>query len=150
MSKDNSPRLLEIPPDWTEEERPILPGSAPVIHHALPIRVLYLVIGIFIGICGGLGNGLITANLPQLQGEYGLTPLEATWLPLSYVMANISANLLLFKARQQFGLRWFSELILLAFMLVILMHIFVHTYPMAILVRLVSGFVGAPLSSLGL
>lgn len=67
-----------------------------------------------------------------------------------YVMANVSANLLLFKARQQFGLRWFSEISLLMFMLVMFIHIFVQNYPMALLVRAIGGFVAAPLSSLGL
>jgi hypothetical protein len=35
----------------------------------------------------GLSNGFITANLPLIQGEYGLTPSEAAWLPAAYVMA---------------------------------------------------------------
>jgi hypothetical protein len=43
-------------------------------------------------------NGFITANLPLIQGEYGLTPSEAAWLPAAYVMANVSSNLILFKA----------------------------------------------------
>lgn len=146
----DTPRLLETPPDWTPEERPTLPGSPPSLSHSRTTHFFYLVIGVFISITGGLGTGIITANLPQIQGEYGLTPAEAAWIPAAYVMANISANLILFKARQQYGLRKFTELALLGFMLVILLHIFVQHYAMAVFVRAVSGFMAAPLGSLGM
>lgn len=59
--------------------------------------------GTFIALTAGLSSSFITANLPQLQGEYGLTPVESAWLPAAYVMANVSSNLILFKARQQYG-----------------------------------------------
>lgn len=147
---DQQPRYLETPPDWTPEERPVLPGSPPSIAHSRGKRYLYLIIGVFIAISAGLSNGFITANLPQLQGEYGLTPTEVAWLPAVYVMANVSANLILFKARQQYGLRLFSEIGLLAFIAVITMHIFVHSYHSALFVRFFSGLVAAPLSSLGM
>lgn len=65
-------------------------------------------------------------------------------------MANVGSNLILFKARQQYGLRLFSESALIIFSLVLLLHIFVQTYEMAVLVRFVSGFVSAPLTSLGI
>ncbi|OUY07445.1 MFS transporter [Acinetobacter populi] len=146
----DTPRLLETPPDWTAEERPTLPGSPPSITHSKTTHFFYLVIGIFISITGGLGTGFITANLPQIQGEYSLTPLETAWLPAAYVMANISANLILFKARQQYGLRLFTEIALLGYMALILLHIFVQNYEMALFVRAMSGLLAAPLSSLGM
>lgn len=146
----NSPRILQTPPDWTPEEKPTLPGSPPNIAHSYPKRLVYFTIGIFVAICGGLSNGFISANLPQIQGEYGLTPSQVVWLPAVFVIGNLSSNLLLFKARQQYGLRWFTELFLLAYMLLMFIHIFVQNYPMVLLVRGVSGFVGAPLSSLGM
>ncbi|WP_343597561.1 MFS transporter [Acinetobacter sp.] len=147
---DKQPRYLEAPPDWTPDERPILPGSPPSIAHSRGKRYLYFIIGTFIAISAGLSNGFITANLPQLQGEYGLTPIEVAWLPAVYVMANVSSNLILFKARQQYGLRLFSEVGLLAFIVVMTMHIFVHNYHSALFVRFFSGLVAAPLSSLGM
>lgn len=147
---DKQPRLLEPTPDWTPEERPTLPGSPAVINHPNHKRVLYLIIGIFIAISGSLSNGFITANLPLIQGEYGLTPSEAAWIPAVYVMANVSSNLILFKARQQYGLRLFSELGLILFIAVLIMHLVVHTFHMALFVRFVSGLVAAPLSSLGM
>ncbi len=147
---DKSPRLLEPAPDWTPEERPTLPGSPAAIAHPTYKKLIYFFIGVFVAISGSLSNGFITANLPLIQGEYSLTPAEAAWIPAAYVMANISSNLILFKARQQYGLRLFSEIGLVLFITVLFLHIFVHTFEMALLVRIISGLVAAPLSSLGM
>lgn len=144
------PRLLEPAPDWTTEEKPTLPGSPAAIAHPSYKRFLYFFIGLFIAISGSLSNGFITANLPLIQGEYGLTSSEIAWIPAAYVMANVSSNLILFKARQQYGLRLFSEIGLLMFIAVLILHIFVNTFEMAVFVRLISGLVAAPLSSLGM
>lgn len=144
------PRLLETPPDWTDAEKPTLPGSPAVIAHPNFKRFLYFTIGLFIAIAGSLSNGFITANLPLIQGEYGLTPSQAAWLPAAYVMANVGANLVLFKSRQQFGLRLFSEVALVLFCAVLVLHLFVQTFEMAVFTRAISGFVSAPLSSLGM
>lgn len=144
------PRLLEPAPDWTAEEKPTLPGSPAAIAHPVYKRILYFVIGLVVAISGSLSNGFITANLPLIQGEYGLTPSEAAWIPAAYVMANVSSNLILFKARQQYGLRLFSEIGLVVFIAVMVLHLYVHTFEMAVFVRMVSGLVAAPLSSLGM
>ena len=145
-----TPRYLETPPDWSADEKPTLPGSPASIVHSIPKRFAYFFIGVFICISASLSNGFITANLPIFQGEYGLTPSQAAWLPAAYVMANASANLIIFKARQQFGLRLFSEVGLLVFIGVLILHIFVHTYEMALFARFIAGFAAAPLSSLGM
>lgn len=147
---EKTPRLLEPAPDWTPEERPTLPGSPAAIAHPLPKKLIYFFIGLFVAISGSLSNGFITANLPLIQGEYALSPSEAAWIPAAYVMANISSNLLLFKARQQYGLRLFSEIGLVLFIVVLILHLFVHTFEMALFVRIMSGLVAAPLSSLGM
>ena len=147
---EKTPRLLEPAPDWTPEERPTLPGSPAAIAHPTHKKLIYFVIGIFVAISGSLSNGFITANLPLIQGEYSLTPAEAAWIPAAYVMANISSNMILFKARQQYGLRLFSEIGLVLFFAVLILHIFVQTFEMALFVRVISGLVAAPLSSLGM
>ncbi|ENX34451.1 hypothetical protein F889_01733 [Acinetobacter colistiniresistens] len=147
---DKSPRYLETPPDWSADERPTLPGSPAAIAHARPKRFAYFIIGLLICIAASLSNGFIVANLPIFQGEYGLTPSQAAWLPAAYVMANVSSNLILFKARQQYGLRLFSEIGLLVFIGVLVLHIFVKTYEMALFVRFIAGLAAAPLSSLGM
>ena len=65
-------------------------------------------------------------------------------------MANVSSNLILFKARQQYGLRVFSEIGLVIFYCRAGFAHFVHTYEMALFARVVAGLAGAPLSSLGM
>jgi MFS family permease len=114
------------------------------------MRVAYLLVGAIVTITGGLGNALVTANLVYLQGNLGAYYSEANWLPAAYVMTNASANLLLVKFRQQFGLRLFAELSLLLYALVTFAHLFVNDLQSAIAVRAAHGMVAAALSSLGL
>ncbi|WOE31543.1 MULTISPECIES: MFS transporter [unclassified Acinetobacter] len=147
---ENKPTIIGPIPDWTDDEKPTLPGSPAFIQRSLPVRSIYLLIGFFIAIAGSLSNGFITANLPIFEGQYALTASEAALIPAVYVMANVSSNLLLFKSRQQFGLRAYSEVGLLIFIIVILLHLFVHTFAMALFVRAISGLTAAPLSSLGM
>ena len=117
------PVFLEPPPNWTPEERPMLPGSPAAIYHRPSVRAAYAAVGVLVGITGGLGNALVSANLPQIQGQLGLTPSEGAWLPAAYVMVNVTSNLLLFKFRQQFGIRRFAELGIFAYVMVTLLHV---------------------------
>ncbi len=137
-------------PDWTPDERPTIPGSPSTPWHPPGRRVAYFIIGILVILTGGLGNALVSANLANIQGELGLTPVEGAWLPAVYVMVNVSANLLLFKARQQYGMRIFAEIGITAYAVVTLMHLFVHNYETAVIIRAVSGFAAAPMSALGI
>lgn len=145
-----TPEYIEKPPNWTADERPALPGSPASITHARPIAILYFIIGMFVTISGGMGNGFTTANLPYLQGEYGLTTTQAAWFPAVYVIGSISSSILAYKARQQQGIRWFTEVSLFAFLVVTGLHLLTHSYELALLVRGLSGFAGGTLSTLGL
>jgi MFS family permease len=139
---------LERAPDWTDEERPSMPGSAPSIAHAPPLRLAYAGVGVLLALTGGLGNALVGANLPNIQGHLGLTPTEGAWIPAAYLMVNVSSNLVLFKVRQQYGLRRFAEVGLLASALVSFLHLFVESFGMAVFVRAASGLAAAPLSAM--
>ncbi|RYY82271.1 MAG: hypothetical protein EOO24_40650, partial [Comamonadaceae bacterium] len=110
MNAATSPRVLAPVPDWEPHEKPFLPGSPAALSHAWPVRIAYALVAVLVGLTGGLGSALITANLPTIQGQLGLTPAEGAWLPAAYVMVNVTANLLVFKFRQQFGMRLFAEL----------------------------------------
>ncbi|MDA7417650.1 MFS transporter [Xenophilus arseniciresistens] len=143
-----SPRVLAPLPDWEPHEKPFLPGSPAALSHAWPVRIAYALVAILVGLTGGLGSSLITANLPVIQGQLGLTPAEGAWLPAAYVMVNVTANLLVFKFRQQFGMRLFAELALGLYAALALLHLVVDGYAMAIAVRAASGFVGAAASTL--
>ena len=75
--------------------------------------------------------------------------MEGAWLTAAYAMVNLSANLIIFKMRQQYGIRRFTEIALMGYLGITLLHLFVDDYATTLLVRGVSGFVAAPLSSLG-
>ncbi|WP_338334619.1 MFS transporter [Xanthomonas euvesicatoria] len=136
--------------DWQPHERPTLPGSASTPLHPIRRRIQYGLVGAVVALTGGLSNALVTANLPYLQGTLGAYATEMAWLPAAYVMTNMSANLLLVKFRQQFGLRRFTEIFLALYALIAFAHLFVHSLSSAITVRAAHGLVGAALSSLGL
>ncbi|ROM94275.1 MFS transporter [Pseudomonas brassicacearum] len=138
------------PRNWQPHERPSLPGSPSTPLHPTPKRLAYALVGLLVALTGGLGNALVVANLPYLQGALGATTAEMAWLPAAYVMTNVSMNLLLVKFRQQYGLRAFTEVFLVLYALVTFGHLFVNDLSSAIAVRAAHGMVGAALSSLGL
>jgi len=139
-----------VPRQWQPHERPSLPGSASTPLHSTPRRIAFALVGIVVALTGGLSNALVTANLAYLQGTLGAYAAEMAWLPAAYVMTNMSANLILVKFRQQFGLRLFTEIFLSLYALIAFAHLFVHSLGSAISVRAAHGLVGAALSSLGL
>jgi len=143
-------QLLRPTPDWEEHEKPTLPGSASMPYHTPAVRLAYALVALLVGITGGLGNALVSANLPTIQGQLGLTPSEATWLPAAYVMVNVTVNLMVFKFRQQYGLRLFAEIGLALYVAVTLLHLLVGGFGMAVAVRAVSGFAGASATTLSM
>ena len=138
------------PRNWQPHEKPSLPGSPSTPLHSNPKRLAYALVGVLVAVTGGLGNSLVVANLPYLQGALGATTAEMAWLPAAFVMTNVSMNLLLVKFRQQFGLRAFTEVFLVLYALVTFGHLFVNDLNSAVAVRAAHGMVGAALSSLGL
>ncbi|MCD5992660.1 MFS transporter [Pseudomonas sp. CDFA 602] len=138
------------PREWAAHERPTMPGSPSTPLHSTARRWAFAIVGLIVALTGGLGNGLVVANLPYLQGALGATSQDIAWLPAAYIMTNVSMNLLLVKFRQQFGLRAFTELFLVLYALVTLAHLFVNDIESAVAVRAAHGMVGAALSTLGL
>ncbi|RMV31838.1 Transporter [Pseudomonas savastanoi pv. phaseolicola] len=138
------------PREWAAHERPTMPGSPSTPLHSDARRWAFALVGVIVALTGGLGNALVVANLPYLQGALGATSQDIAWLPAAYIMTNLSMNLLLVKFRQQFGLRAFTELFLVLYALVTLAHLFVNDIDSAIAVRAAHGMVGAALSTLGL
>ena len=139
---------LRRPPDWAEHEKPALPGSPAMPYHVPWVRVCYGLIAILVGLTGGLGNALFTANLPTIQGQLGLTVVEAAWLTGAYVMFNMTANLLVYKFRQQYGMRLFTEIGLGVYAALSVLHLVLGSYDSLILLRAASGLAAATCSSL--
>ncbi|KJH73702.1 MFS transporter [Pseudomonas sp. ES3-33] len=135
--------------DWQPGERPVLPGSPSTPMHSTPKRLAYALVGFLVAITGGLGNSLVIANLPYLQGALGATIAEMAWLPAAYFMTNVTMNLLLVKFRQQYGLPAFTQAFLVLYALVTFGHLFVNDLSSAIAVRATHGMVGAALTTLG-
>jgi MFS family permease len=142
--------LAEEEWQFAPHEVPTIAGSPGSPSHSGRRRLAYGLIGVLLGLTGGFGNALIAANTTTLAGALGLDPAEIAWLPTVYVMTNVSANLLLIKFRQQFGLRPFALVFLIAYIALTFAHLFVLDFRSAVLVRAASGFAGAPLSSLAL
>lgn len=140
---------LRRPPDWADHEKPALPGSPAMPHHHPLERLCYALVALLVGITGGLGNALFTANLPTIQGQMGLTPLEAGWLTGAFVTFNVTANLLVYKFRQQFGMRLFTEISLGLYALLCVLHLFMGSNDSLLWVRGASGLAAAACTSLG-
>ena len=139
-----------IPREWEPHEKPTFPGSPSTPLHPTRRRIIYAAIGVLVAMTGGLSNALVTANLPNLQGALGAYAWQMQWLPAAFVMTSMSANLLLVKFRQQYGLRLFTEIFLVLYVLIAAAHLFVHGLGSAIAVRAAHGLCGAALSSLGI
>lgn len=93
-------------------EQPFMVGSPATPDHPTRRKVFYLLIGIVIGLTASFQNGLLVANLTQIQGEMGLTPVEGGWISVAYNMTNACITVLLYKIRQQFGMALFSKITL--------------------------------------
>jgi MFS family permease len=130
-------------------ERPVIPGSPFNPDHPTWRMWAYGAIGVLAGLTGGLGNALVSANISYFQGTLGLTAEEAAWIPAAYATTYICANLILVKFRQEFGLLQFLKLVLVGYIGATLMHLVVHGFWSAMLVRAVSGVAAAGLSTLG-
>jgi MFS family permease len=129
-------------------ERPTLPGGPANPDHPPARRIFYILIGILIGITSGLGNALITVNLNFAQGTLDLYSDEAAWLTAAYYMTYVSANLLLVKYRQQFGLQPFVHWMLAVYAITTLLHLFVHGFWSAVFVRAANGLAASGLTTL--
>jgi MFS family permease len=131
-------------------EQPVIPGSPFNPDHPVERRYAYGAIALLAGLTGGLGNALVISNIAYFQGTLGLTAEEAAWIPAAYATTYICANLILVKFRQQFGLLLFVRLILVAYAFVTTLHLFVHDFWSAMLVRGLSGIAAAGLNTLGI
>ncbi|KRB89953.1 MFS transporter [Noviherbaspirillum sp. Root189] len=143
-------QYLKRPPEWEEHEKPSLPGSASMPWHPPWVRLAYACVAILIGITGGLGSALVSVNLPTIQGHLGLTPSQAAWLPAAYVMVNVTANLLVYKFRQQYGMRMFTEIGLGLYAALTLLHLTVGNLETTLIVRAASGLAGATCGTLAM
>ncbi|MDK4716057.1 MFS transporter [Rhizobium sp. CNPSo 4039] len=139
----------DAPFDYADDERPPVPGSPGTPLHPPLRRAVYGATSLIAGMTGALGNGLVSANLPYLQGALGLNISEIAWLPAAYLVTNSITGCILVKFRQQFGIRRFYLTFLALQAVLITSHLFVSTLASAILVRAAGGVCASAMSTLG-
>lgn len=139
----------EQPYEFKPHERPMMPGSPANPVHPFGRRVAYALIGTLIALTAGLANGLLVANLAQIQGSLGLTSSEGGWITAAYSMTNVFTGFMLIKARQQFGLQVLTRYFLLGFVLLAGAQVLVHSYETELVIRAVSGIIAAGFTPLG-
>lgn len=146
----DKPALVEEVVEAAEEPAPQAP-PAPPLPPAKPflLSAAFVCASLLMWITQGIGLNMVAVNIPQLQGGLGATTAETTWLLAAYMAPNVSLTLFLMKIRTQYGLRLFTELGLLAFVLVTSLHWFIHDLNSALIVRFFSGAAASPMSTLG-
>lgn len=135
--------------EFKPHERPFMPGSPATPEHPMPRRIGYFLIGVLISISAGLANGILIANLPQIQGDLGLSPVEGGWIAAAYSMTNVCTSFLLIKFRQEFGLQRITRIFLVGFVLLTGMQLLVHGFWTEVSVRAAAGVIAAGFSPLG-
>lgn len=125
---------------------PAAPAAPPAMpfHRALP----YFLAATVIGLAQGLGQGFVSANIPQIAGDLGISTTDASWLMAVYMIPRATLPLILIKVRTQFGLRRFAEIGVIAFAVMAFASVWTVDFRSAIVVQLFSGAAAAPLSTL--
>ncbi|AZB57739.1 MFS transporter [Cereibacter sphaeroides] len=126
------------------------PSAAPPAP-PLPLRQgwPYFAAAVIVGLSQGLGQGFVSANIPQFAGDLGVTTTEASWLMAAYMIPRASLPLMLVKIRTQFGLRRFAEVGIVLYALVAFASLWISDLRSAVVVQFLSGVASAPLSTLG-
>jgi MFS family permease len=126
--------------------QPVPPAAAV----AMPLRraIPFVLAAVVLSLAQGLGMNFISGNIQQIQGSFGATTNEATWLLAAYMVPNASLSLILVKARTQFGLRNFAEVSIVLFVAISLIHLFVNDFQTALILRFFAGAAASPMSSL--
>jgi len=125
-------------------------APAPVVHPPLPVprALAYMGASVMLALSQGLGQGFVSANIPQIAGDLGITAAQASWLMAAYMIPRASLPLLLIKIRTQFGLRRFAEVGIVAYVAVAFASVWISDFRSAVVVQALSGAAAAPLSTL--
>ncbi|WP_174801105.1 MFS transporter [Martelella limonii] len=138
-------------PAAPSQHAPLYPGAPPAQPpKPLPQLLLYMCAATVIGITQALGMSFISVSIQQIAGPLKATTTEATWMLAAYLVPNASLTLMLFKMRQQFGLRRFAEVSIVLYVLVNLCHLWIDNYQAAIVMRFFAGVAAAPMSSIAI
>ncbi|SDG27887.1 MFS transporter [Alloyangia pacifica] len=126
------------------------PAAPPPPAPGMPLAraMPYLLAATLVGITQGLGQGFITANLPQISGDLGITTTQASWLLAAYMIPRASLTIMLIKLRTQYGLRRFAEIGIAVYVVVAFASVWINDLRSAVVLQFLSGVAAAPLSTL--
>lgn len=140
-----------VPAAAEQPARPIYPGAPPPQPpKPLPQLLLYMFAATVIGITQGVGMSFISVTIQQIAGPLKATTAEASWLMAAYLAPNATLTLILFKMRQQFGIRRFAEVSIVVYVLINFCHLWVDSFQSALVLRFFAGVAAAPMSSVGI
>jgi hypothetical protein len=133
---------------FAPHERPTMPGSPYAPSHPVRRKVGYVIVAIVMAMAASLSNAIVSVNTQPLAGAMGVTATEVTWLLAVYVAFNASANLLLIKARMQFGIPPVMRALLWPYIVLVFSELLWPSFSLAIVARAAGGFLAAGMSSL--
>jgi hypothetical protein len=131
-------------------ERPFFPGAPYSPRLSTGARCGYALSAVILALASGLGNALISTNLYVIAGNMGLYVAEANLLLAVFVAFNATANLLLVKARVQFGIPACLHVILGTLILGELIALCFPSLGTTVLARAISGVASGGLTTMGL
>ncbi|MET3601260.1 MFS transporter [Martelella mangrovi] len=141
----------ETAPQAAPQPGPLYPGAPPPQPpKPLPQLLAYMFAATVVGLTQGLGMSFITVTIQQIAGPLKATTAEASWLMAAYLAPNACLTLLLFKVRQQFGIRHFAEVSIIVYVLINLGHLWVDSFQTALIVRFFAGIAAAPMTSISI
>ena len=134
--------------EFRPEDRPIAQGGPFAPPHPPLRRAGYGAIGVAAAIGASFGNALVSVDLGSLAGSLGLYVAEASLLTAFFVAMNASTNLILIKARIQFGIPRTTQVLLLVYIAAGLAQFVFTGFASAVAVRAASGMAAAVLIAL--
>ncbi len=148
-AEEEAPLEAAAQPVASAEPQPAAPPPAATLTMPFPRALAYILAAVVLSLAQGIGMNAIAANLVQIQGSFGVTVNEATWLMAAYMAPNASLSLILIKVRNQYGLRPFAEIGIVIFVAVSAVHLYVDDFRSALVLRFFAGMAASPMSSLG-
>src|SRR5262245_1957331 len=141
--------LIE-PYQFRQEDRPMLASGPFTPPHSSLRRLGYGVVGVLAGIATTFDNALVNVNLVSLVGSAGYDLPQASLLPAVFFAMNASTNLLLVKARIQYGIPRTVVALLVLYIAAGLAQFAFPGFAAAVLMRAASGMVAGALTTLSI
>ena len=129
-------------------EMPALWGSPAKPDFPLKIQLIYG-IGYFVAlVVGSLQNNLIISYVNYLQGDLGISQAQSMCVSAAYYMGNTWATVVLYKARQHFGIKTFFHIVFSLLIFANFIQLLDPTFTTTIIARFINGIIGSGITIL--